>query len=204
MVGDTPLVMIGSELGYNAGQLGNDWENNTSIFYHSPVPLKIKDFGHIAIEVDGTVYSYGRYDRVYAGGTKGVGVLIILNKKDYLKYYGRKTDTKEFKLNLSEATEEKIKNYFSEIQKNNNGTSLNEILGQKGIKLNSKYDYDLFKRNCTTITIAALNSAMNEKLPNYVKPNDFFRYLIGRKFSESINLKNKMIQGVEDHPKNKK
>ena len=27
VAGDTPLVMIGSELGYNAGQLGNDWED---------------------------------------------------------------------------------------------------------------------------------------------------------------------------------
>ena len=45
---------------------------------------------------------------------------------------------------------------------------------------------------------------MNEKLPNYVKPNDFFRYLIGREFSESINLKNELIQGIKDHPKNKK
>ncbi len=31
VAGDTPLVMIGSELGYNAGQLGNDWEDDIKL-----------------------------------------------------------------------------------------------------------------------------------------------------------------------------
>ncbi len=33
VAGDTPLVMIGSELGYNAGQLGNDWEDKVKTLY---------------------------------------------------------------------------------------------------------------------------------------------------------------------------
>ena len=33
VAGDTPLVMIGSELGYNAGQLGNDWEDDVRLSF---------------------------------------------------------------------------------------------------------------------------------------------------------------------------
>ncbi len=51
MAGDTPLVMIGSELGYNAGQLGNDWEDEASIYYHKS-GSSFGRFGHIAISVE--------------------------------------------------------------------------------------------------------------------------------------------------------
>ncbi len=40
VAGDTPLVMIGSELGYNAGQLGNDWEDDA---------IKLKLNGNITV-----------------------------------------------------------------------------------------------------------------------------------------------------------
>ena len=39
VAGDTPLVMIGSELGYNAGQLGNDWEDKASILHNEASPF---------------------------------------------------------------------------------------------------------------------------------------------------------------------
>lgn len=52
---DTPLYMIGSDLRYTAGQLGNDWEDEIWIIHNSG------GVGHAAIydDVAGLVYSYG-------------------------------------------------------------------------------------------------------------------------------------------------
>ena len=74
----------------------------------------IKEFGHIAVEVDGKVYTYGRYGETFnSAGTKGKGNLLIVDKDDYLNYYQKNTNVREFVLNLSEDKEEQIKKYFS-------------------------------------------------------------------------------------------
>lgn len=100
--------MIGSNLAYNAGQLGNDWENKSSIFYY--VPYKgITDFGHISIEIDGIVYNYGRYDPNAVWGSlhsKGDGIYVEVNRNKYLNMYKEKQDLIEYELNLT-ANEEK-------------------------------------------------------------------------------------------------
>ena len=194
VAGDTSLVMIGSELGYNAGQLGNDWEDYASILYNEASPFKIKDFGHIAIEVDGKVYTYGRYGETFnSAGTKGEGILLIVDKGDYLNYYQKNTTVREFVLNLSEDKEEQIKKYFTEIQKNYNDTFTSPTRNWKGYKLNSKYNYDLTKLNCTIITINSLNTALNEKIPTIIVPKEFAKYLVGRVFAEKMGLKKNNI-----------
>ena len=96
-------------------------------------------------------------------------------------------------LNLSEDKEEQIKKYFTEIQKNYNDTFSTSTRNWKGYKLNSKYNYDLTKLNCTIITINSLNTALNEKIPTIVVPKEFAKYLVGRVFAEKMGLKKNNI-----------
>lgn len=165
----------------------------------------IKEFGHIAVEVDGKVYTYGRYGETFnSAGTKGKGNLLIVDKDDYLNYYQKNTNVREFVLNLSEDKEEQIKKYFTEIQKNYNDTFTTSTRNWKGYKLNSKYNYDLTKLNCTIITIHSLNTALNEKIPTIIVPKDFAKYLVGRVFAEKMGLKkNNIIEQVKTHSKKK-
>ena len=108
---DIPLYVIGSNLAYNAGQLGNDWENKSSIFYH--VPYKgITYFGHISIEIDGIVYNYGRYNPNAVWGflhSKGDGVYVEVNRNEYLNMHKEKQDLIEYELNLTANEEKKLK-----------------------------------------------------------------------------------------------
>ena len=85
VAGDTPLVMIGSELGYNAGQLGNDWEDEIWIIHNSG------GVGYVAIydDVAGLVYSYGKpvpyVKEVYKQNNKRRGISLGFNENDVLQ-----------------------------------------------------------------------------------------------------------------------
>jgi len=82
---DTPLYMIGSNLAYNAGQLGNDWEDEIWIIHNSG------GVGHAAIydDVAGLVYSYGEpvpyAKEVYKQNTKTRGISLGFKENDVLQ-----------------------------------------------------------------------------------------------------------------------
>ena len=187
VAGDTPLVMIGSELGYNAGQLGNDWEDETSIFYHRPYK-GITDFGHISIEVDGIVYNFGRYGRVWGiGGSKGEAVYLKVGREKYLRNYNQLQELTEYKLNLTEKEEENIKKFFEQLPRTRKtvevkNTKTGIVLGT-GIVL--KGEYTLLGRNCTIMTIVSINnSAKKVNIPVIVSPNGLKSYLDARQKAE--------------------
>ena len=219
VAGDTPLVMIGSELGYNAGQLGNDWEDKTSIFYHKPYK-GITDFGHISIEVDGIVYNFGRYDPNATWGllrSKGDAIYVEADRSKYLNMYEKKQDLVEYELNFTREEEQKIKEFFKKIQESNRGTyEIKWAKNNRGIRLNKKYDYDLLGRNCTTITIVAINSSTKDvNLVYEISPSGLKSYLDLRQQAERngglmlesqynrepYTLKRKIIKNVVIHKK---
>ncbi|WP_304179527.1 hypothetical protein [Leptotrichia trevisanii] len=171
---DTPLYMIGSNLAYNAGQLGNDWENDIWIVHHPD------GVNHAAIYDDnaGLVYSYGEpvpyADEVYkqkglkrpvsVGKTEN-DVLQVSPLSGYLKSYKSKNfDIAMFHLTLNpgdrKIVENNLKNSTKDLIefkcKGNN-------CAKEGIKTareNGKYylatgkkRYGLFKNNCTIFVI---------------------------------------------------
>ena len=118
-----PLIMTGNKLGYNAGQLGNDWEDEASIYYHKSGSSgsSFGRFGHRAISVDDKVYTFGRYpdDK----DKDGDGTLIVIDKAEYLDYYTitRKEDVTEYQLKDDDNRDKKIKSYFDVIIKEARG-----------------------------------------------------------------------------------
>ena len=104
------VAFITERLKYTKEQLGNDWENDTSIFYH--VTKGMADFGHVSIEVDGIVYNYGRYDPNAVWGfrnSKGDGIYVEAKRDEYLSMYKEKQDVMEYELNLTANEEKKLK-----------------------------------------------------------------------------------------------
>ena len=217
--GDTPLIMTGSELRYSAGQLGNDWEDKSSIFYHKPYK-GMTNFGHISIEVDGIVYNFGRYDSNATWGlfhSKGDAIYVEADRENYLNMYKEKQDLIEYELNLTKDEERKIKNFFENLQKDNRG-KVKSIEWGKAIRLNKKYEYNLLGRNCTTITIAAVNSSSNAKILPVISPSNLNSYLSDRRTAEktgtmeiidspfskeTIKIERKIIKNVIEHNKKK-
>jgi hypothetical protein len=103
--------------------------------------------GHVAINVNGTVYSYGRYgemDRITSGLT-GEGILRTYSEKDYLEK--SKTSTiAQFDLKMSKAQEKSIEKYFQD--KISSGTPKSG-----GYEIDK---YNIRTNNCTTTTIKSL------------------------------------------------
>jgi len=116
---DTPLYMIGSDLRYTAGQLGNDWEDEIWIIHNSG------GVGHAAIydDVAGLVYSYGEpvpyAKEVYKQNTKTRGISLGFKENDvlqvssltgYLESYKSKEkyDVALYRLELSKEDRKKV------------------------------------------------------------------------------------------------
>ncbi len=132
VAGDTPLVMIGSELGYNAGQLGNDWEDDV-YWIESTHPG-----GHGAVMIvndkypKGRVYSWsviGPDGMHYPGkivdktkkimdknisykGIEGYGALYITTGENYLLGKYGKYSGKIHKINDSKKYEDKVVEFY--------------------------------------------------------------------------------------------
>ena len=219
--GNNDVAFITERLKYTKEQLGNDWENDASIFYH--VPYKgMADFGHVSIEVDGTVYSFGRYGKTWGVfKSKGEAVLLKVNRDTYFKNYSQLQDVIEYKLNLTENEEEKIKKFFENLPKTGKTRKVENaktkvVLDSQGSVLMG--EYSLLGRNCTTMTIVSLNnSAKNIHIPVIVSPAELKSYLNTRYDAEKNNkiqletqysrtpekLERKIIKGVITHKKKK-
>lgn len=130
---DTPLYMIGSNLAYNAGQLGNDWEND--VYW---MESKIMGAGHVAVMIvndrypNGRVYSWSaigpdgmnfpgklKEKKVTIGDInipyyelKGYGSLYITSGKNFLLGRYGSSSGKIHKIVGSKAWEQRIVDYF--------------------------------------------------------------------------------------------
>lgn len=130
-------------------------------------------WGHTAIEVNGKVYSYGRWGKVdkITGGTTGEGILFVF---DGLEQYGKSREGKVKEIpifGINAKQRKKIEHFF--INKIKNGDTIyghrrtQEKDGEKPTMVvnfpeASNYvigDYDVFDTNCTTISLSALEAA---------------------------------------------
>ena len=170
---DTPLYMIGSNLAYNAGQLGNDWENDIWVAYN---PLGIN---HVSIYNDKNdkFYSYGEpvpyASEVYKQrkklrinylplGKAENDVLQISSLNSYLKDVKEKRqDVVMFRLNLTNEETSKIKKRLERVTKGFESFSC--PTGKSGCARKANYylmikkdllpdiaqQYDVLRNNCT-------------------------------------------------------
>ena len=154
----SPLAILEiDELKYAANELGRYWED-ASILYHREKYIT-GGLGHIAIEVNGNVYTFGRYGRTWgSGGTQGEGVLFKIDKQVYLKYYTQKEDVYEYVLTTDKNKDNIIENYFENWMKNGSKSTFKSKTQKWDGKILTR-DYDVDEWNCTIITEKSLNAA---------------------------------------------
>ncbi len=120
--------------------------------------------GHVALNVNGTVYSYGRYnpDALSSCGLKGDGILREYPEKEYLTQYNKRDDIEVFSLKYSPEQEQQIVNNFNNLKANKPASS-------KGVKVDN---YKVTLNNCTTTVINALPNGF---VKNFFKSIGIFR-----------------------------
>jgi RHS repeat-associated protein len=161
-------------IGFNGGDTklygycGNDPLNiidpsglRTSIYIHSGENI----YGHTALNVNGTVYTFGRYNsnNVWGPlGSSGEGVLHRVSERDYFNIYAGNSNVTAFDIDFSECDESGITSFLNNLY--SNGISDIET-GGKNIG-----NYNLFTNNCTTLTISALPKRLRNQLNGYFIP----------------------------------
>lgn len=186
---DTPLYMIGSNLAYNARQLGNDWEDDIWVAYN---PLGIN---HVSIynDRDDKFFSYGepvpyaeevykqkRKIRWFTLGKAENDVLQISSLNSYLTdAKNNKQDVVMFRLNLSEKEISKIENRLKKVTKG--FESFNCPTGKSGC--NRKADYYLMVKKDLLPDVAQQYDVLRNNCAVFVK-----RMLFGDIGGSGINL----------------
>jgi len=146
----------------------------TTIYIHSGENL----WGHTAINVNGTVYSFGRYGEIWGSSYRpsspsGEGILFAVSEKTYFNdsFFGAHTSNiQEYDLKLTAKQEAGIVGFFK--NQIDNGTSVS-IKDSNGISRNAfklENDYNLFTNNCTTLTLDSLPNNIRGAIGNYVSP----------------------------------
>jgi hypothetical protein len=127
--------------------------------------------GHVYLEVNGTVYSYGRYDgsdspSMGPFGVTGPGVLEKYPAGEFVKERMSKypTDVYEFKGNGKA-----ISQYLNKLYNSGSPSSRNPLIGRVINK------YTLFSTNCSTFTCNALSKG-GVILPRLVNPASWNGY----------------------------
>ncbi|MBE9137977.1 VCBS repeat-containing protein [Nodosilinea sp. LEGE 07088] len=144
----------------------------TLIYHHESFP------GHLAIDVDGTVFTYGRYrpqPNTSSLGAIGDGVLYMIPREQYLRpnntFRGEDVSIERWRLNYTEQEEEEeqIKSFFRKLF--NGGAPVNSIELDNGTDyVGVRIDrYNLLGNNCTTITLDSLpNGSILGALRDYL------------------------------------
>ncbi|MDR2879183.1 MAG: hemagglutinin repeat-containing protein, partial [Fusobacteriales bacterium] len=192
-----PNIVIDSSMDeeLEAGQLVYDKDredeklrDKSTIYYH---PHKV---GHIAIEVDGVVYSYGRYGDTWSslgnssgnthGGnssnssglseTSGEGVLVVIAKDKYIESYTVTKNEKvyAYDLNLSREEERNIVRFYGNLIANKTVEIGRSNSGGVAYTLNESEKYTITGNNCTTMVERAL-MANNFGVSGALAPGDY-------------------------------
>ena len=111
--------------------------------------------GHSAINLNGTVYSNGRYNPESANsfGMKGDNILVVQDHEVYVNFYmNKKVDSTGYILSISPSQEQKIQGYFNEM-----------ISGSAKWKFGYKIpkDYSFMSENCTTTVTEGLQEGLS-------------------------------------------
>ncbi|MFZ7296369.1 hypothetical protein ACLSZN_08985 [Avibacterium avium] len=127
--------------------------------------IETDGFGHTFISIHKAkniyVYSYGRYDDVDKIPLSGEGVLGNFKNDSAISFIKSELDAKNYKIyKINDVSLDKNITFFEDLWNNSNETPNNsnkkEIWKKYG-KVISKYN--LFYRNCTTVTIDSLKYA---------------------------------------------
>ncbi len=140
----------------------------TEIYIHEGHTL----YGHTAININGTVYTFGRYQgttpKPRTGGAIGEGLFYKVDKDYYLnseKFTPKEDTVTRFRIELSPEEEKAIEEKYRNIYNNQTKKGKPEyILGKNRARGRIlKDDYNLITNNCTTIIIGFLpKRAANE------------------------------------------
>jgi RHS repeat-associated protein len=133
----------------------------TTIYVHSGENI----YGHVAINVNGTVYTYGRYNsnNIWGPlGSSGEGVLHRVSERDYFNIFAGNSNVSAFDIDLTECEENQITSNLDNLY--NNGIPDTEV-GGKDIG-----NYNVFINNCVTTTINALPNSLRGHLNGYNMP----------------------------------
>jgi hypothetical protein len=135
-------------------------------------------YGHTAININGQVYTFGRYAgaQVLKGtsGVKSEGYLYIVSEEYYLNA-NRFTDARDtihrYNVDLTSQEERQAVQYFQNLFENESLSGRDSYLGRSGQSsrghgriLNSNHTYDLTKNNCTTLTLDVLPSRIRNSI----------------------------------------
>ena len=221
---DTPLYMIGSNLAYNAGQLGNDWENDIWIVHHPG------GVGHVSIydDVSGLIYSYGEpvpyAKEVYKQNNKMRGISLGFKENDvlqvsslagYLKSYKSKNfDVAMYKLVLSDRdrkiVEKNLKNStigmkeFKCVGSNCSNSGIKTAREDGKYYLRYSEPYNVLWRNCTVYVLSRFKGTSKEKdfKAIGILPSDLRDYAIDYYNYNRIDSEKKMINAIAQKEKN--
>ncbi|WP_342596957.1 RHS repeat-associated core domain-containing protein [Cyanobacterium aponinum UTEX 3222] len=121
-------------------------------------------YGHTAIDVNGTVYTYGRYQTnnpPRSAGLKGDGVLYKVPRHDYLTpgggFRGDNVSIDRWSIDFSDDEEKQIIDFFNDLY--SNSAKLSQVLTlPSGRRLLGAIvgDYSFTFDNCTTLTLQSL------------------------------------------------
>jgi RHS repeat-associated protein len=146
-------------------------------------------YGHAAININGTVYSYGRYNPQNVWGFKGSqgeGVLFRISENEFFNRDGRKAHVDAFELNLTSCEEQQIQKYLDNLY--NNGR-IDNIVGGRNIG-----HYDVFTNNCVTLIMRALPERYRIALGSQRVPSTFGATLFSLSISEQNLVSYKHIK----------
>jgi RHS repeat-associated protein len=125
-------------------------------------------YGHAAINVNGIVYTFGRYDGAQAKprtlGTKGEGYFYVVTENYYLNskaFTDPLDEVLRYQLNLSPQEERQVDQCFQNIFQNESRQGTDLFLGQQGQSSQAhgrilKDRYEFLGNNCTTTTLNCL------------------------------------------------
>jgi RHS repeat-associated protein len=135
-------------------------------------------YGHTAINVNGTVYTFGRYPGAeavrYTGGTIGEGILYKVDEQYYLnsKKFTDPLDTvNRYRLNLSPEEEEQVVKNFEDLFNNQakKGTDIFSPTSDHRVPVMAhgrklKQNYNILSNSCNTTTLLNLPQRVQTQL----------------------------------------
>jgi RHS repeat-associated protein len=136
----------------------------TEIYIHSGKNW----YGHTAININGTVYTFGRYEGAQAKpmtrGVKGEGYFYIVNERYYLnnKSFTPPEDrVARYQIQLTPEEERRLAQRYRELFEKATKPKTDNILGRDGFSSQAhgrklKDNYHLLANNCTTIITSFL------------------------------------------------
>ena len=138
------------------------YTSNTPIDFIDPLGLLTEVivsggtwYGHVTININGTVYSNGRYnpESAHSFGMKGDNVMAVQDHATYVNYYKNKgRNSTGYILDVSPAEEQKIQQYFNDLIKNS-------TKWKYGYKLPD--DYSFASENCATNVTEGLQAGLS-------------------------------------------